>query len=248
MSLYALFVYAGQVRSPLYASGRGASADRNRIPSARQGVGPLIAGWVAQYAGWRWVFWITFILFGVSFLGAVFILKETRGSIILSRRAARLTKETGRLHAAPVCLNFILPLTMSCRRLIVLLFILCRATPKGRTSGLSSRTRSLVPSSTFLRSPSSQRSRSGSVSSGESSSSSSTLSVLSTVRRMASVSAPPDRSSRLSFPSCESRFLRLTVHPPTSTQQGHRSGRTSWHVYRQRLPEPSLRARSQGQP
>lgn len=99
-----------------------ARADRDRIPSARQGVGPLIAGWVAQYAGWRWVFWITFILFGVSFLGAVFILKETRGSIILSRRAARLTKETGRLHAAPVGLNFLLPLTMSCRRLIVLLF------------------------------------------------------------------------------------------------------------------------------
>lgn len=226
-----------------------ALADRNRIPSARQGVGPLIAGWVAQYAGWRWVFWITFILFGVSFLGAVFILKETRGSIILSRRAARLTKETGRLHAAPVGLNFLLPLTMSCRRLIVLLFILCRATPKGRTSGLSSRTRFPVPSSTFLRSPSSQRSRSGSVSSGESSSSSSTLSVLSTVRRTASVSAPPDRSSRSSlFPSCESRFLRLTVLFPTFTQQGHRSGRTSWHGYRQRLPEPSLRARSQGQP
>lgn len=173
-----------------------ARADRNRISSARQGVGPLIAGWVAQYAGWRWVFWITFILFGVSFLGAVFILKETRGSIILSRRAARLTKETGRLHAAPVGLNFLLPLT---RRLIVLLFILCRATPKGRTSGLSSRTRFPVPSSTFLRSPSSQRSRSGSVSSGESSSSSSTLSVLSTVRRTASVSAPPDRSSRSSL-------------------------------------------------
>jgi hypothetical protein len=50
--------------------------------------------------------WIMVILFGAIFAAACLVLKETRGSYILSQRAMRLTKETGRLHAAPVrCLH-----------------------------------------------------------------------------------------------------------------------------------------------
>jgi MFS family permease len=75
-------------------------------PCTPQGIGPLYAGWTADALGWRWVMWIMVILFGAIFAAACLVLKETRGSYILSQRAMRLTKETGRLHAAPVrCLH-----------------------------------------------------------------------------------------------------------------------------------------------
>ncbi|KAK0569354.1 hypothetical protein OC861_001068 [Tilletia horrida] len=48
------------------------------------GIGPAWAGWVAEKLSWRWIQWIT----------AAWI-SETRGSVLLSRRAAKLRKETG---------------------------------------------------------------------------------------------------------------------------------------------------------
>lgn len=45
--------------------------------------------------GWRWVFWLQLILNAVLFLVLCVVLKETRGSVLLSRRAARLRRETG---------------------------------------------------------------------------------------------------------------------------------------------------------
>lgn len=48
--------------------------------------------------GFRWIAWINLIISGVhlAIMGIVF--RETRGSALLDRRAARLTKETGILH------------------------------------------------------------------------------------------------------------------------------------------------------
>lgn len=61
------------------------------------GVGPVWAGWVEQNASleWRWIQWIQAIFTGGAFVLILIFLKETRGSIILIRRAARMRKQTG---------------------------------------------------------------------------------------------------------------------------------------------------------
>lgn len=50
---------------------------------------------VNPHLGWRWVFWLQLIFNLVLFLFVCVVLDETRGSILLSRRAARRRKETG---------------------------------------------------------------------------------------------------------------------------------------------------------
>lgn len=61
------------------------------------GIGPVWAGWVAQRQdlGWRWIQWIQAIFTGGGLIGLALYLRETRGSVILTRRAAKLRKETG---------------------------------------------------------------------------------------------------------------------------------------------------------
>lgn len=61
------------------------------------GIGPVWAGWVAQREdlGWRWIQWIQAIFTGAGLIVIVLCLDETRGSVILTRRAAKLRKETG---------------------------------------------------------------------------------------------------------------------------------------------------------
>ncbi|PWN98487.1 MFS general substrate transporter [Tilletiopsis washingtonensis] len=61
------------------------------------GVGPVWAGWVEQNPnlGWRWIQYLQAIYTGAFFFVLLFGLKETRGSVLLTRRAKRLRKETG---------------------------------------------------------------------------------------------------------------------------------------------------------
>lgn len=61
------------------------------------GFGPFWAGFVAGNPSleWRWIQFIQAIYTGTIFIVILFCLKETRGSVILTRRAARLRKETG---------------------------------------------------------------------------------------------------------------------------------------------------------
>lgn len=61
------------------------------------GFGPLWAGWVAQRddLGWRWIQYIQAIFTGAGFIVLCLILDETRGSVVLTRRAAKLRKDTG---------------------------------------------------------------------------------------------------------------------------------------------------------
>lgn len=56
------------------------------------GLGPLISGVVAQRLSWRWVFYIQVITSGVLVSLVTVFFKETRGSIILSRKAKLLNK------------------------------------------------------------------------------------------------------------------------------------------------------------
>ncbi|KAM0755764.1 MFS general substrate transporter [Meredithblackwellia eburnea MCA 4105] len=61
---------------------------------ASTGLGPLFFGMVEYHYNFRYVAWILFALSGAFTIMLVFVLKETRASVLLSRKAARLRKET----------------------------------------------------------------------------------------------------------------------------------------------------------
>ena len=54
------------------------------------GLGPLISGFIAEYALWRWVFYLQALLSGVLTTAVIIFFKETRGSVLLSRKARAL--------------------------------------------------------------------------------------------------------------------------------------------------------------
>ncbi|KAN0061379.1 hypothetical protein ACQY0O_006226 [Thecaphora frezii] len=56
---------------------------------------PLYCGYILQEKGWRWIQWVQLIVNGVVVLLEILLLRETRGSVILTRRAKKLRKETG---------------------------------------------------------------------------------------------------------------------------------------------------------
>ncbi|PVH88135.1 MFS multidrug transporter-like protein [Cadophora sp. DSE1049] len=56
------------------------------------GMGPLVSGFVAQNTSWRWVFWVQVITCGCLITAVTLFFRETRGSILLSRKARCLNK------------------------------------------------------------------------------------------------------------------------------------------------------------
>lgn len=60
------------------------------------GLGPAIMGYVEQNLGWRWIQYLQIILSVVITLALIFFTTETRGSVILSKRAKKLREETGK--------------------------------------------------------------------------------------------------------------------------------------------------------
>ncbi|EST04504.1 Major facilitator superfamily [Kalmanozyma brasiliensis GHG001] len=56
---------------------------------------PLYCGYILQEKGWRWIQWVQLIVNGAVVILEFLLLRETRGSVILARRAQRLRKETG---------------------------------------------------------------------------------------------------------------------------------------------------------
>ena len=54
------------------------------------GLGPLCSGFIAQRLSWRWVFYVQVITCGLCILAVILFFKETRGSVLLSRRAKLL--------------------------------------------------------------------------------------------------------------------------------------------------------------
>jgi len=56
------------------------------------GLGPMISGFIAQHTTWRWIFYAQLILDGVLLAIIVIFFKETRGSVLLSRKAKALNK------------------------------------------------------------------------------------------------------------------------------------------------------------
>lgn len=56
---------------------------------------PLYSGFIVQEKGWRWIQWVQLITNGAVFIFLVIFLRENRGSVLLTRRAKKLRKETG---------------------------------------------------------------------------------------------------------------------------------------------------------
>ena len=64
------------------------------------GLGPLVSGFVAQNLDWRWVFYLQVMTSGALVTLVVVFFKETRGSILLSRKAKALNKWYEELETA----------------------------------------------------------------------------------------------------------------------------------------------------
>ncbi|KAF2687512.1 MFS general substrate transporter [Lentithecium fluviatile CBS 122367] len=58
-------------------------------------IGPLIAGPVAHYLGWRWIFRIILIANNVILITALSFMRETYMPVLLQKKAAYLRKKTG---------------------------------------------------------------------------------------------------------------------------------------------------------
>ena len=65
-------------------------------------IGPLVGGFISESIGWRWVQGVMAIFIGVVWLVGWAILPETYGPVILSRKAAELSKKSGKLHKSVV--------------------------------------------------------------------------------------------------------------------------------------------------
>ncbi|GMM36154.1 hypothetical protein DASC09_034790 [Saccharomycopsis crataegensis] len=58
-------------------------------------IGPLVGGWIYIRAGWRWLYWVMFILSAVVYVFVIFAVPETHHQTILKKRKEKLIKLTG---------------------------------------------------------------------------------------------------------------------------------------------------------
>lgn len=59
-------------------------------------IGPIIGGFIAQRAGWRWVYWVLLCATSIFTIGNIFLNSETNHNILILRKTRRLRKELGR--------------------------------------------------------------------------------------------------------------------------------------------------------
>ena len=80
------------------AEERGAAiAIYSLAPLLGPAIGPIAGGFITENTTWRWTFWATSIAdVAIQVLG-LFFLQETFSPILLSRKAAKLRKETGNM-------------------------------------------------------------------------------------------------------------------------------------------------------
>ena len=59
---------------------------------AGTGLGPLVCGFIVEYTSWRWVFYAQIASLGTTLVVMVLFFNETRGSVLLSRKAKALNQ------------------------------------------------------------------------------------------------------------------------------------------------------------
>ena len=64
------------------------------------GAGPLISGVIAENLSWRWIHWTQLIVNGVMLLSVAVLFKETRGSVLLIRKAQDINAHLDAMAAA----------------------------------------------------------------------------------------------------------------------------------------------------
>lgn len=64
------------------------------------GLGPFVSGFIAQHLHWRWIFWIQVIMDAILMVFVFVFFHETRGSVILSRKADAINKWYAEREAA----------------------------------------------------------------------------------------------------------------------------------------------------
>jgi multidrug resistance protein len=88
-------IYHTEVRNTPMALYSGAAL-------AGTGLGPMVSGFVAEHLAWRWVFYLQIIVFGVVVAIVIVFFKETRGSVLLSRKAKALNAYLEKVEKAGV--------------------------------------------------------------------------------------------------------------------------------------------------
>ncbi|KEF54431.1 uncharacterized protein A1O9_09598 [Exophiala aquamarina CBS 119918] len=58
-------------------------------------IGPIIGGFINQYASWRWSYYVLLIWSGIMLLCMIFLIPETYMPVVLRNKARKLRKETG---------------------------------------------------------------------------------------------------------------------------------------------------------
>ena len=66
---------------------------------AGTGFGPMFSGFIIGRMSWRWVFWPQVIFLGATMIAIFILFKETRGSVLLSRKARKINKFLDKLQA-----------------------------------------------------------------------------------------------------------------------------------------------------
>jgi len=61
-------------------------------------IGPIVGGFVGQSIGWRWIEGVMAIFTGVLWLTCAFLVPETYAPVLLRKRAAALSKKTGKVY------------------------------------------------------------------------------------------------------------------------------------------------------
>ena len=90
---------AGSVSDTFHASERGVPMSLYSLAVyLAQGISPVISTYTVVNQSWRVMLWWNCALGFFTFSLMCLFLHETRGPVLLSRRAQKLTKETGKLH------------------------------------------------------------------------------------------------------------------------------------------------------
>ena len=91
---------AGGVIADMFpASQRGvAMSVFSAAPFLGPTIGPIVGGFLAQTEGWRWVEGLMAIFTGALWLVGAILIPETYSPVILRRRAAKMSKMTGKVY------------------------------------------------------------------------------------------------------------------------------------------------------